>query len=76
MTPTPFNDTIYVVVECKLCYILFTLRVDARGYALWESGTHIQSALPDLPADQREFLISGVCPACFNGLFPPEDEDA
>jgi hypothetical protein len=29
---------------------------------LWERGMLIQDALPDVPAEDREFLISGVTP--------------
>lgn len=38
----------------------------------WINGMLIQDAMPNLPADQREFLISGCTPEDFNKLFPPE----
>ena len=33
-----------------------------------------QDALPELSCDERELLISGTCGACFDKLFPSEDE--
>jgi len=40
----------------------------------WESGTLIQDALPFLDADRREFIMSGITPAMWDEMFPPEDE--
>lgn len=34
-----------------------------------ETGEHIQTIVPDLPADQREFLISGITPEEWNAQF-------
>lgn len=33
----------------------------------------IQNAFPNLDADQREFLVSGILPGEFDDLFPEED---
>jgi hypothetical protein len=33
----------------------------------WRKGVHAQHAFPDLDADQREFLISGLLPSEFPG---------
>lgn len=29
----------------------------------------IQDAMPNLSADDREFLITGICPKCWNSTF-------
>lgn len=39
----------------------------------WHEGTLIQDALPDATVDQREFLISGCTPACWESMFGAED---
>jgi hypothetical protein len=62
-------------VEAKVMSILITkmsplsglentLEVDCDviDYALWIRGMLIQDAMPDLPIDHREFLISGIYP--------------
>ena len=39
------------------------------------AGENIQIAFPDLTADQREILISGICPECWDKIFPPEEDE-
>lgn len=40
-----------------------------------KSGTHAQNAFPDLPADLREFIISGVTPEEWDKLFEDQADD-
>ena len=35
----------------------------------WENGTLIQDAMPNLTADEREFLITGLLPGEFERMF-------
>ena len=35
----------------------------------WLSGELIQNAMPNLSADQREFLMTGITPAEWNEMF-------
>ena len=49
--------------------------LDAEKYYRWESGESIQSVFPEMSPDEREILISGTCPECWNVLFPEEDEE-
>ena len=41
----------------------------------WERGTLIQNAMPNLTADQREFLMTGVTAEEWDEMFE-RDEDA
>lgn len=44
-------------------------------YLMWRRGkVMIQDALPELTADQREMLMTGIGPAAWDRLFPPEDD--
>jgi hypothetical protein len=54
---------------CLHCNETSTLAVDAGAYRRWKSGTLIQEAFPDMTADDRELLISGIHPACWHLLF-------
>lgn len=38
-------------------------------------GSLIQDVFPDLTGDQREFILSGMTPEEWAGLFPPEDDE-
>ena len=40
----------------------------------WENGGLIQDIMPNLTADEREFIISGCTPSDFDVLFPPEEQ--
>lgn len=64
-----------VKTTCPICHCDTYLQVDAEGYARWQAGELIQVAMPDLDADEREMLISGVCPDCWDDMFGDEDED-
>lgn len=69
-----------IVEDCKICGKSVTISLTPDQYIryeMWKSGkiTHIQDALPDVPADQREMFISGVCGECWNDLFGDEEEE-
>lgn len=40
---------------------------------LWVAGALIQDVMPDLTADEREFLISGLLPSEFEAMFGEEE---
>lgn len=48
------------------------------GYQQWKSGTHIQHAFPRWTPEQRELLITGTHPACWDEMtagLEEEEED-
>jgi hypothetical protein len=49
--------------------------VSETGIAKWRGGALIQDALPELDADQRELLVSGIHPECWAKMFGDEDAD-
>ena len=50
------------------------LNVTQEQLTAWESGVHIQVAMPQLNAEEREFVKTGMTPTEWNELFG-EDED-
>lgn len=61
--------------KCRYCGEAGSIELtDAEVLAL-ETEPFIQKALPDRTDDERELLISGTHPACWDAMFPPEDED-
>lgn len=38
-------------------------------YRAWQSGVHIQNAMPNVSADLREFVMTGVTPEEWNKIF-------
>lgn len=68
-----------VIVEtprCCVCRKTSTLEVEADGYAAWKRGALIQRALPSMSADQREMLLTGTHPECWDDLFDDGDCNA
>lgn len=51
------------------------IAVTEEQLAAWRSGALIQDAMPQLSADEREFIISGLTRADWDSLWGEEDED-
>ena len=62
-------------IKCVLCGLTNTVECDEDGLRKWEEGEAVQVALPELNADDRELLISNICPKCFDNMFPDHKED-
>jgi len=51
------------------------INVTQEQISSWENGTLIQDAMPNLSADEREFIKTGVTPSEWSEFFGEEDED-
>lgn len=61
--------------ECPCCGKVQRIVVDFASYYLWKTGLHIQKAFPELDANQREILISGICPECWDNMWGGDEND-
>lgn len=61
--------------RCPHCGKIQVLEVNENQYNDWLAGKNIQIAFPDLSPDDREILISGICPECWNDIFSDEDPE-
>lgn len=63
--------------DCVVCgRIHEPVVLDAEKYYRWKGGERIQDVFTEMTEDQREILISGTCPECWDELFGRcEDED-
>lgn len=50
------------------------LEVTPEQMQLWQNGALIQDAMPNLTAEQREFLISGSTQEEWDEAYPEEEE--
>ena len=65
-----------VVTRCPFCGRGNEVEVNEADYWDWQDGELAQVAFPYLSADEREMLISGICPTCWEKTFGgTEDED-
>ena len=69
-----FNDAILVGRICPFCGEYHEVMVSEADYAAWQGGELAQDAFPYLTADEREILISGICPKCWADTCGGEDE--
>jgi hypothetical protein len=70
-----------IVKRCPFCRRPAEVTVYQDEFDAWQDDKasggpkrFIQNAMPELPAAQREILISGSHPACFDAAFPEDDE--
>lgn len=67
-----------IITECPVCrsaYIVHLTREQGLRYGDYRAGKgHIQDLLPDLSADDRGQLITGICSECFASIGGEDDE--
>lgn len=63
------SEQVTIQVTCTDCKETKTFQVSKSGYDRWVKGELIQNALPEVPFDEREILISQTCSQCFDKLF-------
>jgi hypothetical protein len=65
-----------ILVKTKTCCVCGEYEVwslDRQAVESWQAGEYIQNAFPDMTEGERELLISGTHPACWDQLFPKEE---
>ena len=71
----PVTQKLSITVPCPCCGKEQVVTVDVNRYEAWRRGElMIQHALPDLTPDQREILMSGICPDCWDMMFKEDPE--
>lgn len=60
-------------IACLWCHEVSILVADELEWDMWDSPDrpYVQRCFPTMSADDRELLISGTCPACFDEMFKP-----
>lgn len=59
-------DTYTVHRRCQFCQKMAHTTVPAQGLWDWEHGKFAQDAFPDLTVDEREQVMTGTHPACWD----------
>ena len=70
------SNTIAVKTKtCSVCdeYELWVL--DRVAVEKWQAGEYLERAFPNMSIEDREILISGTHAACWDKLFPGEEDD-
>ena len=70
------NKREYIVMTlCPFCGEMHEVHVNEDDYWDWQDGALVQDAFPYLTADEREMLISGICPKCWDKTFGGDEEE-
>lgn len=64
-----------IITTCPFCGHAHEVAVNEDDFWDWDDGKNAQDAFPYLTPDEREMLISGICPKCWDSMFGGEDED-
>jgi hypothetical protein len=59
----------FITPPCIMCHKTGTVFANVDGITKWRAGTPMQHALPELSDDEREQLINGTHPDCYERLF-------
>lgn len=61
--------------KCPHCSKPGQIEVSVQGYMKWTiRGVHIQNALPELSAGEREQLLTGTHEKCWDEMMGPEED--
>lgn len=66
------KDEAKIVGPCVQCKETQTIVTKTEGFKSYSQGQLIQNAFPDVSDSNREFMISGICPNCWDKLFGEE----
>lgn len=70
------HKEVTIITRCPFCGRANEVEVNEADYLDWQDGVLVQDAFPYLSADEREMLVSGICPTCWESTFgSAEDED-
>ena len=62
---------------CKRCFYCGDtsfIQLNANDLNSYMSGKYAQDAFPYLTAEQREIIISGTCPECWQAIFSKDEK--
>lgn len=61
---------------CWKCGKAGFLELPSSGIDKYEAGAFVQDAFPDLSAEIREQIMTGIHPDCWKQMFDPFDDDS
>ena len=71
----PIEEDLIVEMFCPLCGKKHLVSVREKDYLAWRNGTLIQKAMPYLSAEQRDQLVTEICPHCQKKIFGSDEEE-
>lgn len=59
----------FILTVCPMCGQDHEIGVNEMDFWDWQDGELAQNAFPYLTPNEREMLISGICPDCWDRIF-------
>lgn len=72
---TQQDDRLKLKIVCPFCFKVSVLELTTKEASDWLDGEYVQNALSGHNKDDRELLISGICPKCWDTEFDENVED-
>lgn len=69
------NKEVTIITACPFCGHANEVEVNEADYWDGQDGELAQIAFPYLSANEREMLISGICPTCWEKTFGGEEDE-
>lgn len=60
---------------CSGCGQSTWFTMSEEQFRFWQQGVHVQDIFPDWSPEDREMLISGTCPECWEEMWAEDDYD-
>lgn len=70
-------DKVDISIQCKICLKYHTIKVNHMKYTNYRLGRIpglIQNIFPENTPEERELILSNICPACWDRMFSEEGE--
>jgi hypothetical protein len=64
-----------ITKTCPYCGEPASIGVDEEAYREWKAGVLIQNAFPSLTASEREVILTGYHPECWDEALADDEED-
>lgn len=65
-----------IKTTCPICKKVHYVEVNAVHFGLWvDENVPIQVAMPELSPEDREMLLSGICPECWDKMWSEEEDE-
>ncbi len=60
---------LFTTNPCLYCGKTSEVELDLEKVRRWQAGEHVQNVWPEMSADERELLITGIHPQCWDSIF-------
>ena len=59
----------YETKSCTVCHKTSKVALQKASFIRWRDGEHVQNVWPEMTPDERELLITGTHPKCWDEMF-------